>query len=141
MTAETGFDLSDEVAPFRITGFLSLICAILSMFSVIAMPMLAFALAAIVFGFLALRRCDSEKPPVGVTPARIGIVLAVLFGAWGISRPLSKTAIIGGQAEHFAREYVRLVGTGGNPLRDGIEQGILQPLPRHDATGSVLRSE
>ena len=112
MSAETGYDLSDEVAPLRISGFIGLICGVISVFSIIAMPMLGFALAAIIFGFLALRRSDSEHPPIGVTPARIGILLAVLFGSCGIARPLTKTAIIGGQAEQFAREYVKLLSSG-----------------------------
>lgn len=112
MTAETGYELDETASPLRISGFLALICGLLGIFGAITSPMLGFCLAAIILGIFALRNSDSDEPPLGTTPARIGILLAILFGACGVSRVLSRTVIIGGQAEAFAREYLDLVARG-----------------------------
>ncbi|TWU03015.1 hypothetical protein Pla52n_41040 [Stieleria varia] len=112
MSAETGFVLDETEAPLRISGFIGLLMGVLSIFSIVAMPMLIAAVAAIAFGLFALRRWDSESRPVGTTPARIGILLAVLFGSAGIALPMTKQAMVGAQAEKFAKEYVRVIANG-----------------------------
>lgn len=112
MSAETGYEVDADGTPLRVTGFLALIAALISVFSVVAPPMVGFAVAAIGFGIFALRRSDSPNLPVGTNCARVAIVLATLFGSCGLARPLIKHYTIARQAEHFAREFVSVASQG-----------------------------
>ena len=112
MSSEAGYEADVDDAPLRISGFISLILAVLSGFTIVTIPMLGVAIAAVLFGLFALRKSDSKSLPVGTTAARIGILLAVLFGSWGTARYMFKQRTLGSQAEYFAREFVRVACSG-----------------------------
>jgi hypothetical protein len=112
MSSEAGFEADVDDSPLRVSGFVSLILALLSGFAIVAVPLVGFAIAAILFGLYALRKSDSRSVPVGTTAARIGILLAVLFGSWGAGRHLMKRHTLGSQAEYFARQFVRVASSG-----------------------------
>ncbi|MEO1525190.1 MAG: hypothetical protein AAFX06_07120 [Planctomycetota bacterium] len=112
MSAEAGYEVDEDSTPLRVSGFLALITALIGGFGVVAPPMGFFAVAAIGFGVFALRKSDSVNAPVGTTPARIGLVLAVLFGSCAIARPLIKQYTLARQAEYFARQFVSVASSG-----------------------------
>ena len=112
MSSEAGYEADVDDAPLRISGFIALLLSLLSGFTIVALPMVGFAIAAVLFGVFALRKSDSQSLPVGTTAARIGIVLAVLFGSWGVGRYVLKRNTLGGQAEYFARQFVRVASSG-----------------------------
>ncbi len=111
ISAETGYALVEEHVPLRISGFISLLLGLLSVLSIIGVPLLVIPVAAIVFGFFALRKYDGPAP-VGIRPAKIGLVLAAGFGACGFFLPWTKTITLGHQAEYFARQYLEVVARG-----------------------------
>ncbi|MCS7466273.1 hypothetical protein NZK35_06235 [Stieleria sp. ICT_E10.1] len=112
MSSEAGYEADVDDAPLRISGFVALLLSLLSGFTIVALPMVGFAIAAVLFGMFALRKSDSQSLPVGTTAARIAIVLAVLFGTWGVGRYSLKRNTLGGQAEYFARQFVRVASSG-----------------------------
>jgi hypothetical protein len=111
MSAEPGFELQEDHVPLRISGFIALILGLLSVLSVLGMPLLVIPAGAIAFGLFALRKYDGPTP-VGVKPAMFGLVLAVGFGSFGFCVPFMKTMTLGRQAEYFARQYLELVARG-----------------------------
>ncbi|MCA9140714.1 MAG: hypothetical protein KDB00_28270 [Planctomycetales bacterium] len=112
MSSEAGFEADVDDSPLRISGYISLLLGLLSGFSIVALPMFAFAIAAILFGLFALRKSDSQSLPVGTTAARVGILVALLFGSWGLARYSFKQQTLGGQAEYFARQFIRVASSG-----------------------------
>lgn len=112
MSAEGGFDLNEEdVAPLRFSGFLALLLGLASVLALVALPMLIIPVLAIGLGLFALRKYEGTKP-VGITAAKIGLVLAAGFGSCGFFIPWFKTMTLGGQAEYFARQYLEVVARG-----------------------------
>jgi len=112
MSAEAGYEEVVEDTPIRVSGFVALILALLSGFTIVALPMVGLAVAAVFVGLFALRRSGSDKVPVGTTAARVAICLAVLFGCWGVARAVFKTNTLASQAETFAREFAQVAGSG-----------------------------
>jgi hypothetical protein len=104
--AEAGFE--EAISPLRISGFISLVLGLLSSAALLNPVMLGVPLAALGFGFFALRRY-SGSAPVGVRPAMVGIVLAAGFGACGGAIPLLKHATLGSQAKQFSRDFLEVV--------------------------------
>ena len=112
MSSEAGYEPDVDDSPLRVSGFISLILSLLSGFAIVTLPMLAVAVAAILVGIFALRKSDSRSLPVGTTAAKIGICLAVLFGAWGAAKYSFRYQTLGSQAEYFARQFVRVASSG-----------------------------
>ncbi len=111
MSAEAGFDGNELQAPIRISGFLCLILGLVSAMAFLSIGMLIVPALAIGFGVFALRRYNPPKP-VGIKAAYIGMVLAVGFGMFGLGVPLFKKNTLGSQAEHFARDFLKVVAKG-----------------------------
>ncbi|NND96783.1 MAG: hypothetical protein HKN47_05570 [Pirellulaceae bacterium] len=132
MSAEAGFDGSDAQAPIRISGFLCLLLGLLSVITFMAPGLLVLPFAAILLGAFALRRYDPPKP-VGITPAYLGVLLAVGFGAFGLGIPLMKQKMVGEQAEYLARQYVELVARGEDyyaiELRKEFNNRFIRSMP------------
>ena len=122
ISAETGYELADENVPLRISGFISLLLGLLSILSIVAVPLLVIPVAALLFGFFALRRYDGPAPP-GVRPAKIGLVLAAGLGACGFFLPWMKTMTLGHQAEYFARQYLEVIARGELELAVELRKG------------------
>ena len=114
MSSEAGYEADVDDSPLRVSGFISLLLGLLSGFTIVALPMVGFSIAAVLMGMFALRKSDSKSLPVGTTAARIGILVAVLFGAWGVGRFAFKVNTLGSQAEHFAREFLRVASSGND---------------------------
>ncbi|MCO8123617.1 hypothetical protein NHH03_17865 [Stieleria sp. TO1_6] len=125
MSSEAGYEAEVDDSPLRVSGFVSLLLALLSGFAIVALPMVAVAIASILFGIYALRKSDSQSIPVGTTAARIGILLAVLFGSWGIARATFKTQTLGGQAEYFARQFVRVASQGNKIYASELQKSYV----------------
>ncbi len=112
MSSEAGYEAEVDDSPLRISGFIALLLSLLSGFTIVAIPMVGFAIAAVLCGMFALRKSDSQSLPVGTTAARIGILVAVLFGTWGVGRYAFKRDTLGSQAEYFARQFLRVASSG-----------------------------
>lgn len=97
--------------PIRFSGFFALLFALLSVFCLIAPGLIAFPLAAIALGVLALRPSRGPEP-VGRTPARIAIVLAVGLGVCGVTMFLLRGQTLGEQAVYFSRQFLDVVAEG-----------------------------
>ena len=136
MSSEAGYEADVDDSPLRISGFISLILAVLSGFTIVALPMLGVAIAAVLFGIFALRKSDSKSLPVGTTAAQIGILLALLFGTWGTARYAFKQNTLGGQAEYFAREFVKVACSGNEiyakELQKSYVNRYLKTMPLED---------
>ena len=126
--AEAGYDDPDDVAPVRVSGFFALLFGVISVFSFMGRPLLAFPLLAVGLGFLALRATDG-KPPVGVTAAKLGLILGIGFGAFGFALPWLKQQTLCTQAEEFSLQYLRLVGSGDDMLAQQLGKDFLNRLP------------
>ena len=132
MSAEAGFGDDSVAAPIRISGFVSALLGVLSAISVLGMPLLVIPLAGILLGLLALRKYGELKP-VGVTAAKIGLVLSVGFGAFGFGVPFMKRQTLGHQGEAFAREFMKLAAMGEDyyclELRKPLANRFLSSMP------------
>lgn len=128
MHAESGFDETDSAAPLRVSGFVCLLLGILSFAACFGQPLLVIPLAAVLFGLIALRR-SGEQRPVGTTPAMIGMVLAVGFGACGLFLPWFKTVTLGSQAAQFGRYYIEVVARGEDHIAMELQKDYVNRFP------------
>lgn len=133
MGAETSYQAVQETEPARPSGFIALGLGVFSAVAFLGVPLLIIPVLAIITGLLALRRCDGNAP-LGTGPAKLGLILAVGFGACGIAVPWLKVTTLGGQAERFSRDYLRLVARGDDYLAMELEK---RPLSRLPATMSL----
>ena len=109
MNAEAGFEVVEsDVVPLRVSGYLCLILGGLSALGLIGLPLIAFSFAAILVGVYSLRKY-SGPAPLGLKPARLGICLAVGFGACSFFTPWFKTLVLSRQAEKFALIYLDVI--------------------------------
>ncbi|QDT62740.1 hypothetical protein SV7mr_52910 [Stieleria bergensis] len=119
MSGEGGDEELTTTSPIRVTG---IICLVLSLFSVLALiewRLIGIGALSLIFGAIALRKTRAGEPPVGTLAAKLGISIALLFSFWGGMMQYMKQETIGGQAEHFGREYIRLAALGEkNYLRE-----------------------
>ncbi len=129
MSSESGFEPEADGSSFRISGFISVILALVGGFAIVAWPMVGFCIAAVGFGLFALRKSVGNIKPTGTTAGKIGIVLGLLFGSCGISRPVSYQHTLGGQAEHFAREFVKLASTGNTVYTSELQKSYVNRYP------------
>lgn len=111
MGAEAGYAVEETPPPIRVTGFAACGFGLFSVLCLLALPLLLLPFLAIVFGLIALRPYQGERP-VGVRPAKLGILLAAGFGAAGLLHPYFIHRTIGGEASYFARQYLMLVAQG-----------------------------
>ncbi|TWU37364.1 hypothetical protein [Novipirellula artificiosorum] len=130
MGAEGGYLVEEPIAPFRVSGFLCLLLGLLSVLAIVGYPMIALPLMAIAFGMFALRHWSGPRP-VGITPAKIGMVLAVVFGSCGLFVHSLKARTLGNQAEYFAREYLEIVGNGEFNIAKELNKTAVNRLPVH----------
>lgn len=108
MGAEGGFEEFEGAAPLRVTGFVSGLLGILSIFSIAGRPALILPVLAIILGIIALRPYG-ERKPVGRAAAFLGILLAVGFGSLGFCIPWFKSSTLGAQASYFSAQYIKLI--------------------------------
>ncbi len=111
MSAEGSHEVEVEATPVRVTGFVALLLGLISFSAVLGASLLVIPVGAIVLATIALRPYRGERP-IGYLAAQIAIFCAVLFAVWGISERHFKARDLGGQAERFAGEWLRLVGQG-----------------------------
>ncbi|KLU02809.1 putative transmembrane protein [Rhodopirellula islandica] len=118
MGAEAGYEavVVEDVAPVRISAFIGFFIAIASFTAAVGKPMLVLPVLAIAFCLFALRKHSGAAKPVGTTVARIGLVLACLFGATGFFVHYLKYRTLGDQAVYFAQEYLELAANGEEAL-------------------------
>ncbi len=137
MSSEAGFEPEVNDSELRVSGFIALLLAILSGFTIVAIPMVAFAIGAILFGTFALRKHASASAPVGTTAARVAVVMAVLFGTWGTTLYAMKVHTLGSQAEYFARQFVRVASSGNDIYASELQKSYVNrflktmPLEEH----------
>ena len=108
MGAEIGYEEDAATEPARISGFFALIFGLLSALAFMGIPLLILPVLGIVFGMIALRRCDG-KPPLGTGAAKVGLILAVGFGVFGVAVPWMKVRTLGAQAKRYSLQYLNLV--------------------------------
>ncbi|TWU22199.1 hypothetical protein Pla52o_32540 [Novipirellula galeiformis] len=128
MGGEGGFETEEPVAPLRLSGFIALLFGLLSVLSLIGYPMIVTAIIAIALGLFALRPWTDPKP-VGITPAKLGLLLAVGFGSCGFFIHTMKSATLGQQAEYFARQYLDVIGSGEFAIALELKKNAVDRLP------------
>lgn len=111
MSAEGGFEEISGAAPLRVSGFISGMLGVASAICILGMPLVVIPAAGILLGIYALRRYDGAKP-VGTMAARIGILLSIGFGAFGLGAHVMKRNTLATQGEAFAREFIKLAAQG-----------------------------
>ncbi len=117
-----------ETPPVRPSGFVGLILGIISFAATAGLQALLIPLAAIAVCLFALRKSGDVRP-VGTTAAKIGLILACGFGACGAGLIYFKYQTIGGQAEHFAREFLELCRTDNKPLIAELQRSAINRRP------------
>lgn len=128
MGAEIGYQQDDDMQSVRVTGFLALILGLLSVTAFMGTPLLVFSVFGILFGAIALRRHQGAVP-VGTSAAKIGMVLAIGFGAFGIALPRLKLMTLGSQAEQFSLDYLNLIARGDYMLANELKNRSSNRLP------------
>jgi hypothetical protein len=108
MNAEAGYEESEQATPVRFAGFVCLLLGLISPVAMLGLPALVVPAVAAVFGLIALRPYRGEKP-VGVTPAKIGLLLAILFASAGYFIVHMKTKTLGEQANFYTRQYIEVI--------------------------------
>lgn len=108
MNAEAGYEETEQVTPLRFSGFICMVLGLISAVAMLGLPAIIVPAVAIVFGLIALRPYRGEKP-IGVTPAKIGLLLAILFATAGFLIPYMKTRTLGSQAEFYTRQYIEVI--------------------------------
>ncbi|MEO9935210.1 hypothetical protein [Rhodopirellula bahusiensis] len=118
MGAESGYEavVVDDVAPVRISAFIGFLISLTSFTAAVAKPMLVLPALAFVICLFALRKHDGKAKPVGTMVARIGLVLACLFGSTGFFVHYLKYRTLGDQASYFAQQYLELAANGEEAL-------------------------
>ena len=123
MGAESGFDPEDSSVPLRISGFISLLLGLISWVTITAVAAIVIPIMGFAFGLFALRSSGSKASgsgkPTGTLAARLGMILAVGFGACGLALPMLKTRTLGEQAKQFSLRYIDVVNRGYDEV--GIE--------------------
>ena len=128
MGAEIGYEVDEAAEPARVSGIFSLIFGLLSVFAFMGIPLLILPILAILFGMLALRSCEG-KPPLGTRAAKIGLVLAVGFGTFGIAVPWMRLSTLSAQAKQYSLEYLNLVAQGDDMLALELRKRPAMRLP------------
>ncbi len=126
--AEPGFEADQPVESARVSGFAALVFGLLSVISFMGIPLLVLPLLAVVLGMFALRRCEG-RAPLGTGAAKIGLILAVGFGACGVAVPYLRTLTLGGQAERFSLAYLNLIANGNDMLARELTRSYPNQLP------------
>ena len=108
MGAETGYGVEEQPQPIRPSGFIGLLLGVASALCLLGRPLLFLPILAIGFGLFALRP-SGEWRPIGRGPAKLGMILASLFGACGFFMPWFAQRSVGDEAVYFAREYLHLI--------------------------------
>ncbi|MEL7267801.1 MAG: hypothetical protein AAFP69_23740, partial [Planctomycetota bacterium] len=116
MSAEESMETLD-VTPIRFSGYIALLLALLTPIAVFTVQLVAAGVAAIGFALWAMRpyRSNNGQRPFGVMPAKIALVVSLLFSSFGFIRDWSERASLKSDAELFAKRYVSVVA------RDEIE--------------------
>ncbi|MEM6473313.1 MAG: hypothetical protein AAF802_27390 [Planctomycetota bacterium] len=137
MSSEAGFEPGVDDSPLRISGFLSVILGLVGGFTIVALPMVAFSVAGFLVGMFALRKSDSQSLPVGTTAARLGVCLSLLLGSWGVARYGFLQHDQSSQAEHFAKEFVKVAALGNSiyasELRKSHVNRFLRTMPLEES--------
>ena len=130
MGAEGGFEEFEGAAPLRVTGFISGLLGVLSIFSIAGRPALILPILAIVLGIVALRPYGDRKP-VGRAAAYLGILLAVGFGSLGFCIPWFKSSTLGSQAGYFSAQYIELIQQDKAEYAYELGKGHVNRLPEN----------
>ncbi len=96
--------------------------------------LLVVPLAGIVTAAVALRSIAASQGQLrGQWLATIGLCLATLFLGWGVTRQLSRQAILVEEAEQFANAWLELVRQGKLQEADQFQRERLQRITSPDA--------
>lgn len=129
MGTESGYAVDEQPSPIRATGFLSAFFGLTSGFCLLGRPLLFLPVLAILFGLIALRKCDFGVP-VGTFAAKAGLFFAVLFGSAGLAYPLFAHRLVGAEAEQFARDFIGIVSRGDYQMGIELMNPVVERLPR-----------
>ncbi len=115
MNAETGYGVEEQPTPIRPSGFFTLLLGLLSTLSVLGRPLLVLPVLTILLGLFALRPSGDRKP-IGGLAAKLGLILAVGFGAAGFCVPWFAAQKVGSEASYFSEQYLRLIAQDDREL-------------------------
>ena len=144
MGAESTYvPVEGETPVVRPSGFVGLLLGIVSFAAVAGLQALLIPVVAIAVCLFALRRTDGPRP-IGDWAARIGLVLAIGFGVCGLGLVYFKYHTLGGQAEHFAREFLQLCRGDNEVLIAELQKSAVNRRPaetRLDEAASTTSDE
>lgn len=114
-TRFTDSELFDEdiERPFRPSSLLALVLGLLSVGVLATIYLIVVPIVAIAVAIFALRPSRvAHVRPAGRSLAIAGLVLALLFGSWGVTYSQMRQSHLVHGAEVFAQEWLDLLGRG-----------------------------
>ncbi len=108
MSAETGYEEESQEQEFRISAFLSVLFGVLGFLGVITPILVLIPALGLLLAIFSRRKFKGLKP-VGYKLSVLGGVLSMFFLFLGFFVHYLEQKSMGGQAEYFAREYMKIV--------------------------------
>lgn len=102
---------SIQIAPVRVSGFFALLFGLLSILNILTTYFIPLVVAAFLCGAIAFRP-SPFGPAVGQKAAALGMLLALFFGTWGISKSQTMDRGIAEGADQFATNWAELARQG-----------------------------
>ena len=97
----------EAVRPFRVSGLISLVLALVSGAALASSSLLVLPVMAILAGLIALRPAkDKALQPSGRALAVCGIGLALLFGSWSYAYFSMKRSFLTERSRQFAEDWL-----------------------------------
>lgn len=124
-SAELPEDLVEyrPVSHLAIAAFVTAVLSISAIFS----PLLLFVpVIAIVLALAALSSIKRDRRPVaGKTLAFVALAGGIFFGSWAVTRSATRSQLISGQAQNYARQWLEMVRRG--ELEKAHQLSLRQP--------------
>ncbi|MCY2991996.1 MAG: DUF4190 domain-containing protein [Planctomycetota bacterium] len=107
---------SDELGSYHALSWLAVTALMLGLASclvLLSVQLCIIPILGIIFAIAALRTLAVNQPRlIGHKAALCGLVLAAVFGAWGVTQEIGRQVVISGQARRHALHWLELVQTG-----------------------------
>ena len=124
MGDEGEYQMVENARPLRASGYVCLILGIASVASLFGLPLLAIPVAALLVGVFALRKY-TEPEPAGVPAARVGMILAIMFGVACYVLHSSRYATLSDQAEQYAKFFTSTMAVGEPEIAMELMSGFV----------------
>jgi hypothetical protein len=121
---------------------LSVALGLVSALALVSPILVVVPLAAIATAVIALRQIAlSQGRLMGTRPATVGLCLATLFLGWGLSREVTRNAVLTRQAQEFADGWLVLVRQGKLQRADQMTRPASSRLNGDEAIAEFYASD